>query len=119
MSENKNQDVRYTYVRDTREPERVLTIARRWGRHGKIHYAYALCRPDTDQFRKDIGRKIASGRLLTKPTKILPDTNKNALRYIMQDISNKEDTPCSVRRIVKDWISSELILYSSTIEEIT
>ena len=69
-----NRIVKFAYVRDAENPDRVLTIARRWGRNGnKIHYGYALCRPDTDQFRKDIGRTIASGRMLTKPVKVKPE----------------------------------------------
>ena len=103
-----NRIVKFAYVRDAENPDRVLTIARRWGRNGnKIHYGYALCRPDTDQFRKDIGRTIASGRMLTKPVKVKPEGEGLVLRSVMRDIAEAETTPRIVRRIAQDWLVNE------------
>ena len=112
MSENFekpiNRIVKYAYVRDSENPDRVLTIARRWGRNGnKIHYGYALCRPDADQFRKDIGRTIASGRMLTKPVKVKPEGTGLVLRSVMRDIAEAESTPRIVRKIAQDWLVNE------------
>ena len=112
MSENFekpiNRIVKYAYVRDSENPDRVLTIARRWGRNGnKIHYGYALCRPDADQFRKDIGRTIASGRMLTKPVKVKPEGEGLVLRSVMRDIAEAESTPRIVRKIAQDWLVNE------------
>lgn len=104
MSESNNINIRYTYIRDRDDSERVLTIARRWSKSGKLHYAYALCRPDADHFRKDIGRKIASGRLLEKPTKLVVESAKYSLRHIMQDISKKKDTPRILHKIAEEWL---------------
>lgn len=123
MSENVNnnsvvREVRYTYIRDEDNSGRVLTIARRWGKHGKLHYAYALCRPDADQFERAIGRKIASGRLLEKPKKLEVETGKYAITVIMRDISSNEDTPRILRKIANSWLINEanndFIVYHST-----
>ena len=103
-----NRIVKFAYVRDAENPDRVLTIARRWGRNGnKIHYGYALCRPDADQFRKDIGRTIASGRMLTKPVKVKPEGEGLVLRSVMRDIAEAESTPRIVRKIAQDWLVNE------------
>lgn len=112
MSENNikpvNRDIKYAYVRDAENPDRVLTIARRWGRNGnKIHYGFALCRPDTDQFRKDIGRTIACGRMLSKPTKVTPEGEGKVLRSVMRDIATAETTPRIIRKIAQDWLVNE------------
>lgn len=103
-----NRDIKFAYVRDSDNADRVLTIARRWGRNGnKIHYGYALCRPDADQFRKDIGRTIASGRMFTKPTKVKPEGEGKVLRSVMRDIATAESTPRIIRKIAQDWLANE------------
>ena len=103
-----NRDIKFAYVRDSDNADRVLTIARRWGRNGnKIHYGYALCRPDADQFRKDIGRTIASGRMFTKPTKVKPEGEGKVLRSVMRDIATAETTPRIIRKIAQDWLANE------------
>lgn len=102
--------IKYAYVRDSENPDRVLTIARKWGRKGnKIHYGFALCRPDADQFRKDIGRTIACGRLLNKPLKVRPEGEGLVLRSVMRDIATAETTPRIVRKIAQDWLVNESV----------
>ena len=111
--------VKFAYVRDAENPDRVLTIARRWGRNGnKIHYGYALCRPDTDQFRKDIGRTIASGRLLAKPVKVKPEGEGLVLRSVMRDIATAETTPRIVRKIAQDWLVNEGVPLRSDVGQV-
>lgn len=122
MSENfekpLNRIVKFAYVRDADNADRVLTIARRWGRNGnKIHYGYALCRPDTDQFRKDIGRTIASGRMLTKPVKVKPEGNGLVLRSVMRDIAEAESTPRIIRKIAQDWLVNEGVALNHSIDQ--
>ena len=60
-----NENIRYAYFRDNNDPNRVLTIARR--REGdELVIGYAICRPFNrggNRFKKDLGRRIASGRL--------------------------------------------------------
>lgn len=103
-----NRNTKFTYIRDADNADRVLTIARRWGRNGnKIHYGYALCRPDTDQFRKDIGRTIASGRMLSKPVKVKPEGEGKVLQSVMRDIATAESSPKIIRKIAQDWLANE------------
>ncbi len=104
------KNIKYTYIRDLDDDNRVLTIARRWGKNGnKIHYGYALCRPDTDQFRKDIGRTIASGRMSEKPSKVLVEQKDRVLRSVMLDILENNTTPKIVRKIAKEWLYVEFL----------
>lgn len=112
MSENSenivNQTVKYAYLRDPQNPERVLTIARRWGKNGnKVHYAYAICRPDADQFNKAMGRTIASGRLQSNPTKVKPLGPGLVLRSVVRDIFNSEDSPRLAKNIAASWLLEE------------
>ena len=110
ISKNVERMVKFTYIRDADNSDRVLTIARRWGRNGnKIHYGYALCRPDADQFRKDIGRTIASGRLLGKPSKVKPDGEGMVLQSVMQDIFHSERSPRIVKQIAEQWLVAEQV----------
>lgn len=123
MSENSsntdNRIIKFAYVRDADNADRVLTIARRWGRNGnKIHYGYALCRPDADQFRKDIGRTIASGRMLTKPVKVKPEGERLVLRSVMRDIATAENTPRIVRKIAQDWLVNEGVSISDDVDQV-
>lgn len=123
MSENFekpiNRLVKFAYVRDADNADRVLTIARRWGRNGnKIHYGYAVCRPDEDQFRKDIGRTIASGRMLTKPVKVKPEGEGLVLRSVMRDIATAENTPRIVRKIAQDWLVNEGVAIEADIDQV-
>jgi hypothetical protein len=123
MSENSfdpiNHTVKFAYVRDADNADRVLTIARRWGRNGnKIHYGYALCRPDADQFRKDIGRTIASGRMLTKPVKVKPEGERLVLRSVMRDIATAENTPRIVRKIAQDWLVNEGVSIADDVDQV-
>ena len=110
MNKNVERMVKFAYIRDADNAERVLTIARRWGRNwNKIHYGYALCRPDVDQFRKDIGRTIASGRLLGKPAKVKPEGERMVLHSVMQDIYHSERSPRIVRQIAEQWLIAEQV----------
>jgi len=114
-----NKTIKFAYVRDADNADRVLTIARRWGRNGnKIHYGYALCRPDADQFRKDIGRTIASGRMLTKPVKVKPEGEGLVLRSVMRDIATAENTPRIVRKIAQDWLVNEGVAISNDVDQV-
>jgi hypothetical protein len=110
MNKNVERMVKFAYIRDADNADRVLTIARHWGRNGnKIHYGYALCRPDVDQFRKDIGRTIASGRLLGKPAKVKPEGERMVLHSVMQDIYHSERSPRIVRQIAEQWLIAEQV----------
>lgn len=110
MNKNVERVVKFAYIRDADNADRVLTIARRWGRNGnKIHYGYALCRPDVDQFRKDIGRTIASGRLLGKPAKVKPEGERMVLQSVMQDIFHSERSPRIVKQIAEQWLIAEQV----------
>lgn len=123
MSENSintdNRIIKFAYIRDSDNSDRVLTIARKWGKNGnKIHYGYALCRPDTDHFRKDIGRTIASGRMLTKPVKVKPEGERMVLRSVMRDIATAEYTPRVVRKIAQDWLANEGVSIADDIDQV-
>lgn len=103
-----DKNIRFTYIRDYEDDGRVLTIARRWGRNGnKLHYAYALCRPDTDRFEKMLGREIACGRLSKEPRKIRPNNDKLVIRAIMQDICERDTVPPILRKLANQWLSTE------------
>jgi hypothetical protein len=55
--------VRFTYLRDSKEPRRVLTVARiKEDDNTTIHYSVAVCAPG-DQFEKAKARAICEGRL--------------------------------------------------------
>lgn len=112
MSENPekivNQTVKYAYLRDPENPDRVLTIARKWGKNGnKVHYAYAICRPDTDQFNKEMGRTIAGGRLQSNPAKVKPIGPGLVLRSVVRDIFNSVDSPRLAKTIAGSWLLEE------------
>lgn len=53
--------VSYLYVRDRKNPKRVLTVAR-IVEGDTIKFAYCVNRV-SDTFKKDVGRSISSGRL--------------------------------------------------------
>lgn len=109
MSET-NNNIRYTYIRDAENAERVLTIARRWNEErSKIDYGYALCRPDVDSFRKDIGRTIACGRLLTKPANVKLNEEVRVLTAVLQNILEADDSPRIVRKIAESWLNQEFV----------
>lgn len=104
-----DKNIKFTYIRDQEASERVLTLARKWGKNGnKVHYSYALCRPDHDRFQKMLGREIACGRLAKEPRKVRPNSgSKFILRAIMQDIVSDETCPAIVRKIAKQWLYTE------------
>lgn len=105
MSEN---NIKYTYIRDVEDDNRVLTIARKWGTTGNnIQYGYAVCRPDADQFRKDIGRTIACGRMMEKPLEVLVNEDNRVLNSVMRDIFENQTTPRIVRKIVEQWLHDD------------
>ncbi len=121
--------VKYMYVRDPEEPKRVVTIARRFSKNGnKIHYGIAVCKPDLhyddynhgspflsdyipppgDVFSKDIGRRIASGRLEKNPYKVALKTGESPVVTVMRDIAQaKDDTviPKFVQVIAEKWLN--------------
>ena len=82
--------IKYAYLRDERDPRRVMTIARRWGKNGnKMQYAYTICNPVEDQFRKATGRDEATFRMETNPSKIRPEQGEFILRAIILDIATR------------------------------
>lgn len=99
--------VKYAYLRDERDPRRVMTVARRWGKNGnKMHYAYAICNPTEDQFRKEIGRAEAGRRLEASPAKIRPLQGEFILRGIIEDLAYnaKEDRERNARSMANQWL---------------
>lgn len=73
-STNQSTGIKFLYLSDPKNKERIITIARSVNIHTKeVSYAFAVCQPSTDvtgfpirdgdQFRKKIGRDIAVGRL--------------------------------------------------------
>lgn len=105
-----DKNIKFTYIRDKEDSSRVLTIARKWGKNGnKVHYSYALCRPDADQFQKLLGREIACGRLVKEPRKIRPyNGSQLVLRSIMQDIAYDNTLPSVLRKIANQWLDTEI-----------
>lgn len=90
MSKKNKRTVKYAYLRDERDPRRVMTIARRWGKNGnKMRYAYTICNPVEDQFCKVTGRDKATRRMEVNPTKIRPQQGKFVLRAIIIDIATR------------------------------
>ena len=88
MNKNERRVVKFAYLRDERDPRRVMTIARRWGKNGKkMHYAFTICNPVADQFRKATGRELAVQRLEANPWKIRPEQGAFVLRSIVLDIA--------------------------------
>lgn len=61
--------IKFSYLRDPKNPKLVLTIAREIVKEGQLVgtiQQFSLCSPK-DQFSKKIGRKIACGRLEKHP----------------------------------------------------
>ena len=99
---------KYAYLRDERDPRRVMTIARRWGKNGnKMHYAYTICNPVEDQFRKATGRDEATRRMDVNPTKIKPEQGEFILRAIILDIATRNvmDDHCrNATAMANQWL---------------
>lgn len=107
---NKRQErtVKYAYLRDERDPRRVMTIARRWGKNGnKMHYAYTICNPVEDQFRKASGRDEATRRMEVNPTKIRPEQGEFVLSAIIENIATRdmsEDRARNAIAMANQWL---------------
>lgn len=107
---NKRQErmVKFAYLRDERDPRRVMTIARAWGKNGnKMHYAYTICNPVEDQFRKATGRTEAVSRMESNPTKIRPEQGEFILRAIILDIATRnlgEDSSRNAIAMANQWL---------------
>jgi len=99
---------KYAYLRDERDPRRVMTIARRWGKNGnKMHFAYTICNPVEDQFRKATGRDEATRRMDLNPTKIKPELGEFILRAIILDIATRNvmDDHCrNATAMANQWL---------------
>lgn len=102
---------RYTYLRDSRNQKRVVTIARIFDKDNMcIFYGYAISNPK-DGFKKSIGRLISSGRLFknisnNKKIELEESDKENILNYILKDILyTAKDEEHSVLTIVDNYIS--------------
>lgn len=127
MSDNKNPypGVKFSYISDPNNFERVLTIARRLVRVGDVmtvEFAYSLnrppttiryyrnntlmdtlVRPDGDKFDKRIARKIAYGRLLCGDSFSLPVTDKDhPYDKVLEFLSNSDQVCKLVNRIARE-----------------
>ena len=100
--------IKYAYLRDERDPRRVMTIARRWGKNGnKMQYAYTICNPVEDQFRKATGRAEATARMETNPRKIRPEQGEFILRAIILDIATRnigDDRSRNAIAMANQWL---------------
>jgi len=119
--------VRFCYLRDPRDSNRVLTIARILD-GDKVHYECAvnnieyessyedshkrINRKQSDVFSRRLGRKIALGRLLANPKTIHVQENERAIEAVVESIASpveyatKSNRESICRRIAKSHLSS-------------
>lgn len=108
MSKNEKRQIKYAYLRDERDPRRVMTIARKWGKKGnKIHYGFTICNPVEDQFRKATGRDESVRRMSVNPMKIRPVQGEFILRAVIEDIAYRargEDRARNALVMANQWL---------------
>jgi len=105
MTKPNENVVKFAYLRDDRDPRRVMTIARRWGKkHKKIQYAYAICNPEEDQHNKATGREWAEDRLMTAPTKFKPAQGDMLLRAVVADICDSTEADRNAVAMAAQWL---------------
>jgi len=105
MSKSNENAVKYAYIRDQRDPRRVMTIARRWGKnHKKIQYQYAICNPEQDQHRKETGREWALDRLESFPLKFKPEQGEMILRAVIADIFSAPNSDRNSKAMTAQWL---------------
>jgi hypothetical protein len=76
-----------------------------------FRYNYSVLNP-VDEFKRDLARQIALGRLLEAPIKVkceLPLTGRDDVSYeVMVDIANNSNVPARARRAARAWLKGIL-----------
>jgi len=105
MTKSNENVVKFAYLRDDRDPRRVMTIARRWGKkHKKIQYGYAICNPEEDQHNKATGRDWAEDRLRHAAAKFKPDQGDMVLRAVVADICDSTQSDRNAVTMAAQWL---------------
>lgn len=101
---------KFLYLRDPNNQNRVATIARkRSGENGmELSYSVNLTGSTSDRFDKNLGRKIAVGRLESDSRIVTEIRNgETPLTATVRSLTeNKELVPHSLRRMAKAWLDS-------------
>jgi hypothetical protein len=101
---------RIMYLRD-RKGAPIGCIAIDESVPGVIGFQYSVLNP-LDEFRRDVARQIAIGRLVTRPIKINVPANisrhEGAIR-IMSEITKTVACPSRARRAAQLWLRTKAI----------
>jgi hypothetical protein len=101
----RTETVKFLYLRDTHS-KRVVTVARKVSFDtGLITYAYSVSNP-LDMFKKELGRKISTGRLEAHPT-VIPFNMNNKERpveLVIKDMLSRADSR-TMQRILRNGLN--------------
>lgn len=120
--------VRYTYIRDPQNINRVLTVAREFDPETmQVRWGVSLCSPKCqgtydpfgrgDKFQKEIGRKIAVGRMHKRGFYVTMQPHELPLEVVMSHLSGETEVPNplmakTVMRIVRWWLTQPKPAYA-------
>ena len=119
--------VKFAYLRDPKNPERVLTFCMKWihyrdadapsePAYQTIQYSLAVCNPDVgERFSRKIGRNITFGRLIDGDyEEISKDSKSFNLMQVAQHAA-EINSDATVRRICKHWLQEQEMILKTAI----
>lgn len=104
MQTETTENIKYAYIQDPMDPRRVITIAREIN-NGVIRYGMAINRVSKrawapqDRFNKELGRRIASGRLHKNPCEVQLTEGVPAIVTVLEDLQDRISYAFSIKEM--------------------